>query len=145
MSKIGKFFAKSGANTATKKGLENTQIPKPMRRIIGLGVGGAVGGAIEGFAVAVPILTMTKDKAYSFAIGILSGIAEFLAAFIPLAIVSFISLALPVILALAAGAMIYVVVHEVVPEIYGHGHDEASTIGFFTGFIVMLLLDSLLT
>ena len=66
------------------------------------------------------------------------------AALIPPLIVEYTSLALLLMLALAAETMVYVVVHEVVPEICGHEHDEPLTIGFFTGFTAMLLLDTLL-
>jgi len=50
---------------------------------------------------------------------------------------------IPFILALAAGAMIYVVSDEVIPETHKYGHEDVATIGFVTGFITMLLLDSL--
>ena len=97
----------------------------------------------EGFAAALPILDITKSRAYAFSIGALSGVAEFLAAFIPLLIITFIGTALPLMLAIASGAMVYVVIHEIIPEIYGHEHDEQSTIGFFIGFILMLILDTM--
>ncbi len=98
----------------------------------------------EGLAVALPILSITKSRRISFAIGALSGLAEAFAALIPAVLVAYAHIALPLMLALASGSMVYVVVHEIIPEIYGHERNEPSTIGFFIGFIVMLLLDSLL-
>ncbi|MCX8180143.1 MAG: ZIP family metal transporter [Thermofilaceae archaeon] len=98
----------------------------------------------EGLAVALPLVP-GKGSLLAFSVGIMSGVAEALSALIPPLIVEHVEAALPFTSALAAGAMIYVVVHEVVPEIYGHEHDEPSTIGFFAGFIGMLLLDTLLS
>ncbi len=99
----------------------------------------------EGFATALPVLNITKSKRQAFIISAISGIAELLAALIPPLIIVFVHVALPLMLAIASGAMIYVVVHEIIPEIYGHEHNEPSTIGFFIGFIVMLLLDNILS
>ena len=98
----------------------------------------------EGLAVALPIAAATSDKKRAFIIGSLSGIIELFAALVPPLIITAISVMLPFMLALAAGAMIYVVVHEITPDIYGHGHDEPASLGFFLGFIVMLILDSVL-
>jgi len=102
----------------------------------------------EGLAVAVPIYASSRKKGQAIFVGGLSGLFELFAAFIPLAIISISHRALgfimPVLMAQAAGAMVYVIVHEIIPEIYGHGHDEQSILGFFLGFILMLLLDSLL-
>ena len=99
----------------------------------------------EGLAVALPIAAATKDKRKAFIIGSFSGIIEMFAALIPPLIIVAVSVMLPFMLALAAGAMIYVVVHEITPDIYGHGHDEPASLGFFIGFIVMLILDSILS
>ncbi len=98
----------------------------------------------EGLAVALPIAAATGNRRRAFAIGSFSGIIETFAAIIPPLLVGLIPVMLPLMLALAAGAMIYVVVHEITPDIYGHGHDEPATLGFFLGFIIMLILDSVL-
>ncbi len=98
----------------------------------------------EGLAVALPILSITRSRKLSFTIGALSGLVEAVAALIPAILVTYAHIALPLMLALASGSMIYVVVHEIIPEIYGHEHNEPSTLGFFIGFIVMLVLDSVL-
>lgn len=98
----------------------------------------------EGLATALPILNITKSKRQAFIIGAISGIAELLAALIPPLIIMIVHVALPLMLAIASGAMIYVVVHEIIPEIYGHEHNEPSTIGFFAGFIIMIILDNIL-
>ena len=51
---------------------------------------------------------------------------------------------LPYLLAFAGGAMIYVVSHEVIPETHRKGYEQYATIGFILGFLLMLILDSLL-
>ena len=96
----------------------------------------------EGLAVALP-LAASSGVAVGFAVGALSGLAEAAAAIIPPILIEYVSIALPAMLALAAGAMVYVVAHEITPDIYGHEHDEPSTFGFFAGFVAMLLLDTL--
>ena len=102
----------------------------------------------EGLAVALPLYMVTRSPGKSIGIGVLSGLTELLAAYIPLGILVVFNAStttlLPFLMSLSAGAMIYVVVHEIIPEIYGHEHDEPSTIGFFIGFLAMLLLDTLL-
>ncbi len=102
----------------------------------------------EGLAVSLPIYRATRSYSKSLGIGVLSGFSELAAAYIPLGIIALfpgaIDFLLPFLMSFSAGAMIYVVVHELVPEIYSHGHDDISTTGFFTGFIIMLILDTLL-
>ena len=102
----------------------------------------------EGLAVAFPIYRITKSVRKSLGISFLSGFSELLAGLIPFIIISLypqaIGTILPFLMSFSAGAMIYVVVHELVPEIYSHGHDDLSTLGFFSGFLIMLLLDTLL-
>jgi len=95
----------------------------------------------EGLAVALPLAA--RGRVVAFLIGVASGVSEALVAPLPALLLESVREALPLLMGLAAGAMIYVVVHEVVPEIYGHEHDEPSTLGFFTGFTAMLLLDVL--
>ncbi|WFO76378.1 ZIP family metal transporter [Desulfurococcaceae archaeon MEX13E-LK6-19] len=98
----------------------------------------------EGLAVAMPLYASTHDKKKSVALGVLSGFLELLAAMIPLLVVTLVNYALPILMSLAAGAMVYVVVHEITPEIYGHSHDDQSTAGFIIGFITTLILETIL-
>ncbi len=99
----------------------------------------------EGLAVALPIALINVKKRYrAFIVAALSGLSEFLAAFIPFILVAISYIVLPIFLALAAGAMIYVVVHEMIPETMTSEGNELATLSFITGFITMLLLDSLL-
>ncbi len=102
----------------------------------------------EGLAVSLPVYHATRSPGKAISIGVLSGLSELAAAYIPLGIImvapALIDGLLPFLMCFSAGAMIYVVAHEIIPEIYGHGHDEASSIGFFAGFLIMLFLDTML-
>ena len=102
----------------------------------------------RGFAVALPIYTVISSKTKSMGISVLSGLSELVAAYIPVAMLYLFSGVVehifPFLLSFSAGAMVYVVIHEIIPELYSHGYDEESTFGFFTGFLTMLLLDTLL-
>ncbi len=97
----------------------------------------------EGLAVSIPI-ALTGSVIKAILIGVLSGFTEAFSATIPAFIISYISITLPFLMSLSAGAMIYVVTHEIIPEIMGKGGAENSTYGFLAGFITMFLLDSLL-
>ncbi len=116
----------------------------------GLIVGTAIGlqDIPEGMAVSLPLYRATKSRSKSLLAGVFSGFSELVAAYIPLAIIyvfpELLTDLLPFLMSFSAGAMIYVVVHEIVPEIYGKGYDDAATLGFFMGFLVMISLDVLL-
>ena len=99
----------------------------------------------EGLAVAIPILMVTGKASISFIMGALSGLAEAFAAVLPALMVTYAQVTLPLVLALASGAMIYVVIHEIIPEIYSREHNELVTLGFFIGFLTMLILDSIMS
>ena len=77
----------------------------------------------------------------AFVYGTLSGIVEPIAAIITILLSRFIQPALPYLLALAAGAMLYVVVEELIPESAEGEHSNIGTIGFALGFMVMMILD----
>lgn len=82
---------------------------------------------------------MSKPKAFFY--GTLSGIVEPIGAFITLAITGAIQAVLPYLLSFAAGAMVYVVVEELIPESQNGGHSNIGTIGFSIGFLIMMILD----
>lgn len=95
----------------------------------------------EGLAVAMPLRRQGISKAKSFWYGQLSAIVEPIAAVIGAFAVSFFTPLLPYALAFAAGAMIFVVVEEVVPETQRDNYTDIATLGFIGGFIVMMCLD----
>jgi zinc transporter, ZIP family len=119
-----------------------------------LGIDGAsVGAAIsltigiglqnlpEGVAVAMPLRRMGLSRRKSFFYGQLSAIVEPVAGVIGALAVVFIEPALPYALSFAAGAMIYVVVEEVIPETQRDKYTDIATLGFIIGFTVMMILD----
>ncbi|TFF35136.1 ZIP family metal transporter [Pseudomonas sp. RIT623] len=98
----------------------------------------------EGLAVALALRAtgLSNFKAALVAIG--SGLMEPLGAVIGLGISTGFALAYPVSMGLAAGAMIFVVSHEVIPETHRNGHQTAATLGLMGGFAVMMFLDTAL-
>lgn len=96
----------------------------------------------EGLAVAIPILAITGSRVSAITIAFLSGLSEVISAVIAVSLFSNPNL-LYIGLSSAAGAMIYVVSHEAIPESHRSGSEKKATIGFFLGFIVMLYLDTI--
>lgn len=82
---------------------------------------------------------MGRKKAFSC--GVLSGVVEPAAAFITILLAGLIEPFLPYLLAFAAGAMLYVVVEELIPEASEGEHSNIGTIGFAAGFALMMILD----
>ena len=99
----------------------------------------------EGFAVSFPIAIAGKNKKRALGISALSGLSETLMALIAAILSSASTSILAFTLSLASGSMIYVVSHEVIPETHRHGHEWFSTLGFLSGFVTMLWLDTLLS
>jgi len=95
----------------------------------------------EGFAVSIPVFTASRSVRIALGIGVLSGVVEMLATTIVPILTLVVDISFSYVMSLAAGAMVYVVVHEMIPDIYSSKHSEISTVGFFLGFITMLLLD----
>src|SRR5690606_11003499 len=114
-------------------------------------IGGAVALAMgiglqnfpEGIAVAMPLRRMGMSRTKSFLVGQSSAMVEPIAAVVGAIAVTAFTPILPYALAFAAGAMIFVVVEEVIPEARQKGSDLA-TIGFIGGFLLMMTLDVLL-
>ncbi|HOX33498.1 MAG TPA: ZIP family metal transporter [Spirochaetales bacterium] len=95
----------------------------------------------EGAAVAIPLRREGLSRRKSFWYGQLSGIVEPIAGVLGALLVGAMRPILPYALAFAAGAMIYVVVEEVIPESQSSGNSDISTIGAIAGFAVMMFLD----
>jgi ZIP family zinc transporter len=89
----------------------------------------------------MPLRRDGVSRLKSFNYGQLSAIVEPVAAVIGAAAVIYITPALPYALSFAAGAMIYVVVEELIPESQLHGNDDLATLGLMLGFVVMMVLD----
>lgn len=106
-----------------------------------LAAGIAIQNLPEGFIVSLPIRSEGGGRWKAFLYGTLSGIVEPIAGGITVLLAAYITPALPYLLAFAAGAMIYVVVEELVPESAEGEHSNIGTIGFAAGFVLMMTLD----
>ncbi len=106
-----------------------------------LAIGIAIQNFPEGAIVSMPLLGSGISKRRSFAYGVASGVVEPIAAAVVILLTSLFVPILPFLLAFAAGAMIYVVVEELIPEAQAGKHSNISTIGFAVGFVLMMILD----
>ncbi len=131
---VGVLFG--AASTLT--GIEQTQM---IIAAITLATGIGIQNFPEGFAVSMPLRRQGLSRLKSFWYGQLSAIVEPIAAVLGAFAVSFFTPILPYALAFAAGAMIFVVVEEVIPETQRDNYTDIATLGFIGGFIVMMSLD----
>ncbi|MDE6010356.1 MAG: ZIP family metal transporter [Muribaculaceae bacterium] len=116
----------------------------PMAGALALSLGIAIQNFPEGAIVSMPLGTAGNSRLKSFLMGTLSGIVEPAAAILTIWLATIIVPVLPYLLALAAGAMMYVVVEELIPETQEGEHSNMGTIGFSIGFLLMMALDVLL-
>lgn len=108
---------------------------------LALSIGIAIQNFPEGAIISMPLLGEGYTKKKAFLTGTLSGIVEPIAAAITILLTSIITPVLPYLLAFAAGAMIYVVVEELIPESQAGKHSNLSTIALAFGFVLMMILD----
>lgn len=111
----------------------------------GLIIATAIGiqNAPEGLAVALPLLRERYSKVRSFGYASLTGLVEPLGGLLGIILVSLAHSILPWGLAFAAGAMLFVIVDEMVPESHKKGFGRKATFGLIIGFSIMMLLDNL--
>lgn len=95
----------------------------------------------EGAVISMPLAAAGGGKGKSFLYGTLSGIVEPIGALLTILMTGLIDSLLPYILAFAAGAMIYVVVEELIPDAQEGKHSDYATIGVAVGFVLMMILD----
>lgn len=112
-----------------------------MAAAMALSFGIAIQNFPEGAIVAMPLKSSTRSRTKAFAYGVASGIVEPIAAVITILMIDILNPILPYLLAFAAGAMIYVVVEELIPESQAGRHSNIGTIGVAAGFALMMLLD----
>ena len=98
----------------------------------------------EGLAVALAIRAAGYSPMLAVLVAIASGLLEPVGALLGVGLSSGLALAYPVGLGLAAGAMLFVVSHEVIPETHRNGHQTTATIGLMIGFALMMVLDTTL-
>ncbi len=121
---------------------QNAYLPAAGALALSLGI--AIQNFPEGAIVSMPLRSEGNSKIRSFVIGSLSGIVEPIAAILTILLAAYITPALPYLLAFAAGAMIYVVIEELIPEASQGNHSNIGTIGFAFGFVLMMVLDVVL-
>ena len=112
-----------------------------MAGAIALSIGIAIQNFPEGAIISMPLKEEGNSKTKSFIYGTLSGIVEPIGGIITILLTSIVVPLLPYLLSFAAGAMIYVVVEELIPESQVGKHSNLGTIGFSLGFIIMMILD----
>lgn len=112
-----------------------------MAAAMALSFGIAIQNFPEGAIVSMPLKSSTRSRSKAFAYGVASGVVEPLAALITILLIDILHPILPYLLAFAAGAMIYVVVEELIPESQAGKHSNVGTIGVAIGFALMMLLD----
>ena len=116
----------------------------------GNGTGNAVATGIslqnvpEGLIVAIALASAGHKRLFAFAVAALSGLIEPLAALAGSSLVGLSTAILPWGLAGAAGAMLFVVSHEIIPESHRRGHETLATTGLIAGFVGMMLMDAVL-
>lgn len=122
---------------AVAAGLEEASLAGAVALAIGIGLQNFP----EGLAVSAPLRREGLSRSKSFLLGQASGVVEPLAGVLGAALVLLIRPILPYALSFAAGAMIYVVVEELIPEAHNGEHSDVVTLGVMLGFAVMMLLD----
>ena len=111
---------------------------------LAVSIGIAIQNIPEGAIISMPMHAEGNSRMKSFLIGTLSGVVEPIGSVAILLLASVLGVALPYLLAFAAGAMMYVVVEELIPETAQGTHTNLSTIGFAIGFIMMMVMDVVL-
>ena len=106
-----------------------------------LSIGIAIQNFPEGAIISMPVMAQTCSRKKALLYGVLSGVVEPVTAGATLVLFGLASVALPYLLAFAAGAMIYVVVQELIPQASRPDNPTASTLAFSLGFLVMMILD----
>ena len=111
---------------------------------IAVSLGIAIQNIPEGAIISMPMRASGNSRWRSFFIGCLSGAVEPIGGLVVILLASFMVPVLPYMLSFAAGAMVYVVIEELIPEASEGEHSNLSTIGFAIGIVVMMVLDVVL-
>lgn len=99
----------------------------------------------EGLAVALPLVGLGFDKWRAVGIATLTGLVEPIGGLLGITMVTVFSSVLPIAMGFAAGAMLFVISEEIIPETHAKGRSRAATFSLIAGFVVMMILDRLLT
>lgn len=111
---------------------------------LALAIGIGLQNMPEGLIVAVALLSLGYSRAASFGVALLTGFVEPVGGLIGVSVVTLVDALLPWGLAFAAGAMLFVISHEIIPESHRRGHEGKATFGVLLGFVVMVSIDIML-
>lgn len=109
---------------------------------LALGIG--IQNMPEGLAVALSLMREKYSVKYAFTVATLTGLVEPVGAALGFGLVNIFKPVLPVVLASAAGAMLFVICDEIIPETHSKGYEREATYGIIFGFVIMMVLDILL-
>lgn len=109
---------------------------------LALGIG--IQNMPEGLAVALSLMREKYSVKYAFIVAALTGLVEPVGAVLGFGLVNIFKPVLPVVLASAAGAMLFVICDEIIPETHSKGYEREATYGVIFGFVIMMVLDILL-
>ena len=112
-----------------------------MAGALALSLGIAIQNIPEGAIISMPLRAAGNSRARAFGVGSLSGVVEPVGGALVLLLASAVTPAMPYLLSFAAGAMLYVVIEELIPETSQGAHSNIGTIGFALGFALMMALD----
>ncbi len=112
--------------------------------LVALSLGIALQNFPEGAIISMPLSSTGMKRSRAFVWGALSGVVEPIGALFTLLFASFATALLPYLLCFAAGAMLYVVVEELIPEMSEGEHSHIGTVAFCLGFVLMMVLDVVL-
>lgn len=116
--------------------------PEAYSAAIALTIGMGIQNVPEGTAVTLPLRTSGFSRLKSFIFGVISGIVEPIAALIVVMLASFFIPLMPWLLSFAAGAMVYVVIEELIPTARLGEHSDIGTVSVLAGFVLMMILDT---
>jgi ZIP family zinc transporter len=122
-------------------GVLSQQVPMSLLGALALSIGIGIQNFPEGAIISMPLRSEGMSKFKAFMHGALSGIVEPLAAIFTIVLIDLAMPIFPYLLAFSAGAMIYVVVEELIPESQSGEHSNIGTIGVALGFVLMMILD----
>lgn len=120
---------------------QNGSDPALYASAMALALGIGIQNFPEGAAISMPLAKEGMSNLKAFLLGSLSGLVEPIFGFITVLLAVFIAPFMPWLLAFAAGAMMYVVVEELIPEANAGSHSNAGTLGVMAGFLIMMVLD----
>lgn len=134
-------FPEGAACGAIFAGVLTGETDVTMAGAIALSIGIAIQNIPEGAIISMPLRGHGVSKGKAFFYGTMSGVVEPIGAILAIMLASLVTPILPYMLSFAAGAMIYVVVEELIPETSEGAHSNLGTIAFAIGFSIMMVLD----